>query len=266
LDTGEYLELLYKKYHKPQYIPPDPLEFPRKYSNREDREIVALIASSLAMGRVSGIKKAVDSVLTPLSSPREALLNISEGEFKKLYRNFSYRFFRGEHISALLTGIAETIREYGTLESCFMEGYLKSQKSGSENLFPALERFVRILSKKSGGDMGFILPAPEKGGACKRLNLFLRWMVRSDSVDPGGWVELNPSALLVPLDTHMLKNGRALGLTSRRQADRKTTLEITESFRKFDPEDPVRYDFSLTRLGIHPTVRSRDNPFMPAGF
>ena len=95
-----------------------------------------------------------------------------------------------------------------------------------------------------------LLPSPSAGSACKRLNLFLRWMVRQDNVDPGGWDSVSPAKLIIPLDTHMHRIGRRLGLTPRRQADLRTAIEITEGFRGICPSDPVRYDFALTRLGI----------------
>ncbi len=100
-------------------------------------------------------------------------------------------------------------------------------------------------------DMTMLLPSPGKGSACKRLNLFLRWMVRSDDVDPGGWSGVDAGKLIVPLDTHMHRMGLEVGLTRRKQADMQAALEVTRAFRTIAPEDPVRYDFALTRLGIH---------------
>jgi len=119
-------------------------------------------------------------------------------------------------------------------------------------LLPALGRFVDELCSAAGGLDDHLLPRPERGSACKRLNLWLRWMVRRDAVDPGGWTGVSPAQLVVPLDVHMHRICRALGLTRREAADLRTAVEITDAFRSFAPDDPVRYDFALTRLGIRP--------------
>jgi len=116
-----------------------------------------------------------------------------------------------------------------------------------DTVIPALEGFAKAFFP-SGSP--FLIPAPSKGSACKRLNLFLRWMVRQDEVDPGGWDLIPPSKLVVPLDTHMHRIGLLLSFTNRKQADLQTALEITDAFRKVAPHDPVKYDFVLTRLGI----------------
>ena len=115
---------------------------------------------------------------------------------------------------------------------------------------PAAGRFARTQFDMSGGYRQCLLPSPESGSACKRLNLFLRWMVRSDAVDPGGWSGVSPAMLIVPLDTHMHRIAAKLGLTKRRAADFRAAREVTGAFRTIAPEDPVKYDFALTRLGI----------------
>lgn len=120
----------------------------------------------------------------------------------------------------------------------------------AETVLPALDAFVTELTAVFEGKPVSLLPAPAKGSACKRLNLYLRWMVRKDNVDPGGWDGIPASRLVVPLDVHMHRISSSLGLTARKAADIKTAIEITRAFRKISPEDPVRYDFCLTRLGI----------------
>jgi uncharacterized protein (TIGR02757 family) len=120
-------------------------------------------------------------------------------------------------------------------------------RSGDPTVVPALSAFVGNVFPE-GCD--FLIPTPDRGSACKRLNLFLRWMVRRDDVDPGGWDGVPPSKLVVPLDIHMHRIALTLGLTERKQADLRTAIEITEAFRKLSPSDPVRYDFVLTRFGI----------------
>ena len=242
----EKLEYIFLEYHKPEFIHPDPLEFVWNFDKPDDREIVGLISSCLALGRVNCILRSINEVLRFLPSPKQNLLSLNLKEIRYLLKNFRYRFFTGEHIAQLLWGIRRIIVDFDTLENCFGVGLNVSD----ENIIPAVNRFVRLFGKITSNKTGMLLSLPEKGSACKRLNLFLRWMVRKDSIDPGGWDTLSPSQLIIPLDTHMLKFSKILGFTQRKQADLKTALEVTQSFQGIDPDDPVRFDFSLTRLGI----------------
>jgi len=139
------------------------------------------------------------------------------------------------------------LNEFGSLEACFLaDGEAEMDMRGAEAAFAA--RLCRMFPEGEST----LLPSPEHGSACKRLNLMLRWLVRCDEVDPGGWTEVPASALIVPLDTHMHRIARRLGLTRRKSADWKTAEEVTKAFAKYVPDDPVRYDFPLTRFGIHP--------------
>lgn len=141
----------------------------------------------------------------------------------------------------------------GSLEGCFLKGLKKE----NGDLPAAQEYFTNEFRSMAGGDLTTLICSPAGGSACKRLNLFLRWMVREDCVDPGGWTSIGPEKLLYPVDIHLLKACRSLGITRRKQADLKAVVEITEAFRVIDPKDPVRFDFSLTRLGIHPGLNRK---------
>ncbi len=156
-------------------------------------------------------------------------------------------------MAALLTGIKRAMAVHGSLERLFAAGLSR----GDATVLPALARFVGELRSSAGSALPSLLPSPADGSACKRLNLFLRWMVRRDAVDPGPWTTVPASRLVVPLDTHMFRIARGLGLTQRRQADLKSALEITAGFRALRPEDPVRYDFCLTRLALNPACREQ---------
>jgi len=250
--AGEILESLYKKYHSSRYIHPDPLELLKGYNSSGDREIVGIIASSLALGRVQNILTAVKSILDKLPSPRKTLLSLELEDLKKIFINFKYRFYTGMQLADFLFGIKCCLNKYGSLNRCFLSG----MKSSDKNVMPALDPFVKEIAGKNGENHARpgILPLPDNGSACKRLNLFLRWMVRQDEVDPGGWEGISTDKLIVPVDTHMLKVGRILGFTSRHQPDAEAAFEITESLKSYDPVDPVRYDFSITRPGIHPDL------------
>jgi len=241
----EKLEKLYQKYNRREYAAYDPLGFLYDYGNLYDREIAALIASALAYGRVAQILKSVAFVLEILGqSPMLFLRESSPHTIRKSFSEFRHRFATGDHLADLLTGAKKILQEYGSLHECFVSGMQKKD----ENPVPALILFCEHLRKT--GDPAHLVPRPEKGSACKRMNLFLRWMVRKDSVDPGGWDNIPKSKLIVPLDVHMHRVSRKLGLTARKTADMRTAREITAGFARWVPEDPVRYDFALTRPGI----------------
>ena len=246
-----FLEGMYYVYARREIINPDPLYFLYNYDNVRDREIVGLIASSLAYGRVAQIMKSVDRVLSCLgASPREFLLKNSNDVI--LPENFKHRFTTAADMNNLLKNISEVLREYGSIEE-FLRECLK--ESGG-NLFGGLDKFSDRLSRGKVEGSFSLITAPRDGSACKRLFLYLKWMVRKDEVDPGGWEVLSPSELVVPTDVHMHRIAGELGLTSRRSADLRTAIEITEGFREICAEDPVKYDFALTRLGI----RNISNP------
>jgi uncharacterized protein (TIGR02757 family) len=241
------LEALYKKYDARKWVHPDPLEFLYKYKALADREIVALIASSLAYGRVAQILKSVERILVLLGpSPSDFIFNHSGRDLSEMFHDFRHRFTRGEDMTAMLLGAKKTIETYGSLQKCLLRGL----GPGDETIIPALSFLMKELASCCAEGCNSLMPIPERGSACKRLNLFMRWMVRKDNVDPGGWDEIPPSILVVPLDTHMHRICGRLGLSARKSADANTALEITRAFREIAPSDPVRYDFALTRLGI----------------
>ena len=245
-DRGRYLDDLYKKYNRRDFVHPDPLEFLYDYEDPHDREIVGLISSSLAYGRVRQILKSVHSIIDRMKpSPSIFLKRASLTSLLSTFSEFKHRFTTGEEIAFLLFDIKGVIERYGSLYNCFTAGL-----NDDDTVLPAVSRFVKELCVERKRRFKSLIPSPTKGSACKRLNLFLRWMVRCDGVDPGGWDRVPASKLIVPLDTHMHRISLSLNLTTRKQADMKTALEITDSFRMISPDDPVKYDFALTRLGI----------------
>ena len=240
------LDKLYNQYNKREYVHPDPLEFLYAYKEIEDREIVALIASSLAYGNVAQILKSVSSILHIINpSPYLFVKDSTYRNIRKAFKGFRHRFAGEDHISALIKGIKHVINRFGSLNECFFSGLSPEHK----NVVPAMSFFSRQLTA-GNIEPGHLVARPEKGSACKRMNLFLRWMVRQDEVDPGGWLNVPPSKLIIPVDTHIHRISLALGLTNKRQANMNTALEITSRFKQFVPHDPVRYDFVITRLGI----------------
>lgn len=245
--SKDSLEKLYQKYNRREFVHPDPLEFLYGYDRLCDREIVALVASSLAYGRVAQILNSVSNVLERMTpSPSVFLEKASQEKIRDSFSGFRHRFTSGSQLSSMLLAVKRILKRYGSLRACFLDGL----KDGDSTTLPALSAFTGKLAVDADGGLAHLIPSPDRGSACKRLNLFLRWMVRCDEVDPGGWENVPVSKLVVPVDTHMHKICLLSGLTTRRQADMRTALQITEAFREIAPEDPVKYDFPLTRLGI----------------
>jgi len=244
--TREALEELYRRTNRRELVSPDPIEFLYRYDGL-DREVAGLVASSLAYGRVAQILRSVGKALALMGPPAGFATALPPAEMRRRLRGFKHRFTTGADLARLLAGAGRCIMAHGSLGRCFARHVARS----AENIIPAAAAFVEEISRAAGGGLGSLLPSPERGSACKRLNLYLRWMVRKDAVDPGGW-PVSPRVLLVPLDVHMHRICRAAGLTSRRQCDLRTAVEATRAFALFEPGDPVKYDFALTRAGINP--------------
>ena len=243
--STKLLEEIYSKYNRREFVHPDPLEFLYHYDNCDDIEIVGLIASSLAYGNVKQILKSVENVLEPMGKrPSLWLKNRNEDEIKNSFSGFKHRFTTAEEFIQFLLGIKKVLEMDGPLKEFIRESNTSSVVDIEEKLVEKI-RGVFSLEKIS------LLPDVKKRSACKRLNLFFRWMVRKDEVDPGCWSDiLSPEILIVPLDTHMYKFALKAGFTERKSTDMKTAMEITKKFRKINPDDPVKYDFVITRAGI----------------
>ena len=243
---GPHFEALYKQYNRIEYIDPDPLLPVRQFPDARDQEVVGLIASSLAFGNVKQILNSIAVVLERLPNPREDVLRMPPHALGRQFRQFRHRYVTGTELTGLLTGVRRVLREWDTLGDCFAQ----CVKPDDETLLPAMSRFTAELRKGSKLEKNYLLPDPAKGSACKRLLMYLRWMVRDDAVDLGLWRNVSPAKLIVPMDTHMHRMSRRLGITQRKSADMRAALEVTRAFRQVAPDDPVRYDFALTRLGI----------------
>lgn len=251
------LEELYRKYNHKRFIPPDPLQFVYHYKTKADMEIAGFLAACFAYGAVEQIEKFVTSLSGKMGkSPAKFIKNFSAKD-KKLFKPLKYRFNTSKDIISLFTILKKVLNRYGSIEKLFLKGY-----SGSdENIIPAAEKFVQALLKihngKTSAGLKFLLSNPAGGGTCKRLFLFLRWMVRNDEVDSGLWKKIDKSKLIVPVDVHIGRLSKTLGLHNRETVNLKTALEITESFRKICPKDPVKYDFALCRAGMQSSRSNR---------
>jgi uncharacterized protein (TIGR02757 family) len=250
---ASFLEHIYAECNRPERLCRDPLAIVKRYAGAADREIAALLCSTLAFGSVDLILRACEAALAPLGPhPAAALSAMGEAELAGAWGDFQYRFCFPEDMICLLRGMKRALGECGSLEDLFLRG-----DKGGQTVVGAVGSFVRAL--KSLGAEGArsiranLLPDPERGSACKRLFLFLRWLVREDSVDPGGWTRVERSRLVAPLDLHMtLVCSERLGFLDSPKADLASALRATAAFRLYAPEDPVKYDFALTRPGIDP--------------
>jgi uncharacterized protein (TIGR02757 family) len=259
------LDKFYNEYNFKERITHDPIEFPHRYSDPDDIEIAGLVASCLAYGKVGLFKPVIEQILKPVGRhPADFFKDFNPGRDKKHFQGISYRFNKEEDVLCLVYMISHTLKEWGSLKNIFYHYYKPEQ----EDIRYALEKFANYFMDintspvygrniRPNGLKQFF-PSPESGSACKRLNLFLRWMVRTKDIDLGIWNKLSPSKLIIPLDTHIARISRCLGLTKRKASDWKTAKEITESLKKLDPEDPLKYDFALCHQGISKLCRGRE--------
>lgn len=234
----------------------DPLAFPHCYADAADQELVAFLAASLAFGRVASIRASLERLLDAIGpSPRAFLAGWDGGRIASL-DGFVHRWVGETELRAFLRAVRGALAERGSLGALFLAG-----DRGEADFVPALARFYAALRDKAGAPRGvrtrglrFLLPDPEAGGACKRAHLFLRWMVRKDAFDLGLWRDLSPrlapARLLLPMDTHVHRISTYLGLTARPTADLRAAREATDVLRALEPDDPVSYDWALSRLGI----------------
>jgi uncharacterized protein (TIGR02757 family) len=263
------LERLYKTFDR-RFLSSDPLEFVHRFKGRGDREITGLIASSLAYGQVGQIKKSIEGVLEVMGwEPYRFTVAFRPSRDKILFRHFRHRFNNGHDISCLIYFAKQIFDRFGSVEEFFVKGYCREDKNIKNALTSFSERVLKLdtagiyegreLPAHAG--VRFFFPSPARGSPCKRLNLYLRWMVRrGDGLDFGLWKKVDPSKLVIPLDTHIVRISKNIGLTARATADWKMAEEITENLKKFGPHDPVKYDFALARLGILDECPTRVDP------
>jgi uncharacterized protein (TIGR02757 family) len=259
-ELKQILENLYNKYNHQEFIPPDPLQFVYKYTNNSDREIVAFFASALAYGRVEQIEKSLHDLFNRMgSSPFEFVKSFSAGSKDKL-RGFKHRFNDENDIADLAMIFKKVLTKYLSLEKLFLHGYNESDGT----ILPALEIFcdnlMKIHNKPVSRGLGYLLCKPSSGSPCKRLNLFLRWMVRDDEVDSGLWSCVDKAKLIIPVDVHIARLTGFLLMHARANMNLKAAIEITHAFAELNPADPVKYDFALSRIGI---LENCDGKFRP---
>lgn len=229
--------------------------FVHAFADARDKEIVALVAASLAFGNVVAIRASVARALAVLGdAPSEAARTMTEASLSTRLEGFVHRVYRGEHVARLVANAGALQRAHGTLGAYFAE---RLAAHGGE-LLPAMADLADALRGSAPArGMKHLMPDPRAGSACKRLLLYLRWMIRpADGVDFGLW-PVSPAVLVIPVDTHVHRIAKNLRLTERDDASYATALEITAALRRFDADDPVRYDFALCHLGVSRACPSR---------
>lgn len=236
----------------------DPVEAPRRYESPADQEVAGLVAAGLAYGRADLFRPKIFGLLEVMGpSPAAFARDFDSARDGALLAPFAYRFNLPSDLGALIAGMGAAIRRDGSLGRTLA----RELRDNGDDLRSALAAFSRALREEGRAlaepAMGppraieHLLADPAKGGACKRLLLYVRWMVRKDEVDLGTWADLIPRRHLVnPVDTHVMRIARLLGLTRRKDLSWRTAEEITAALRLLDPEDPVRYDFALCHLGM----------------
>jgi len=246
----EKLEFHYKAFDISS-LAPDPAEFLRDKSTNEDIEIAGLISSVMAYGNVKQINATLKALFTVIGlEPFEFIRNFKIRDFKEKI-NLKHRFYTTSDIITFLIILSRIVGEYGSIKNYFLSQYRNEDESVKNMLERAPEKFLALAEASQAGltpGVRFMFPKPSGGSACKRMNLFLRWMVRKDSIDYGIWSEIPASKLIIPVDTHIAKIAQKLRLTKRKNVSWKMAEEITENLRKFDPEDPVKYDFALCHI------------------
>lgn len=246
--SKEYLEELVKKYETSDFIKNDPVQFPHLFDKQEDIEVSGLIASCFAYGSRPKIIETLKYIFKVTgNSPAEFARNFNIDRDAELFRGFIYRYNTEKDLVLLIHVIGQTLKKYGTLEKAFLKGYMPEEK----NLKQSPANFVELLrgylpcDETTCKGLFYLIPSPAGGSACKRLNLFLKWMIRKPPVDLNLWKTIPTNKLIIPLDTHVARISKKFGLTSRSGNDWKTAEEITENLKKFDENDPVKYDFAL---------------------
>ena len=266
-DIRSTLDALYSS-RSLQHLGNDPLSFCHRYPDPADREIAAVVASSFAYGSIAIILRTLEAIFAELGhSPRRYVEHFDPQAGLRLFSRFKHRFNDGRDLCALFWGMRQMVEQTGSIGSFFLRGHNAADRdiSGALNRYSAAALALDYSAVFGSHDIPadsffrFLLPAPVSGSACKRLCMMLRWMARpADGIDLGLWNGVSPAQLIIPVDTHISRISRYLGLTGRKASDWRMAQEITAALRLFDPADPVKYDFSLAHLGISDGCDGKD--------
>ncbi len=245
--TKTELDKLVEKYENKTFIESDPIQIPHRYKDKEDIEIVAFISALFAYGSRKVFIPKLDELFSKME--KKPLEYIKNGEFSNLI-NFNYRFAKENDVVEILKILSKLYNSNETIQTLFRYGY--EQKSDIKGMLQVVTDYFYLNSTDNVGEgFYFMLANPKNNGAMKRLNMFLRWLVRKPPVDFGLWDFIPTSELLIPLDTHVAKISREMNLLTRKSNDFKAVLELTDKLKQFDANDPTKYDFAIYAKGIN---------------
>jgi uncharacterized protein (TIGR02757 family) len=266
-DLKEILNLAYAVRSR-QYLVNDPLLFCHRYEDPRDREVAAVIAAAFAYGGIKIILRTLESIFSNMGrSPWRYVATFEPQQGLQTFAGFKHRFNDGRDLCALLWAIRQMLEKSGTVEAFFLRSHDPDAEdvTGSLNGYSAsvlaleYEPVFGMLQIPDDSYFPFLFPAPASGSACKRLCMFLRWVVRpDDGIDLGLWHGIDPARLIIPVDTHISRISSYFGLTARKSADWRMAREITAGLRACDRNDPVKYDFALAHLGISAGCDGKD--------
>jgi uncharacterized protein (TIGR02757 family) len=246
----EFLDKKVEEYNRPSFIPHDPICIPHRYSKKQDIEIAAFFASIFAWGnRTTIINKTTELMKLMDDAPHQFIVHHSDEELQKMLA-FKHRTFNTTDLLYFLLFLKHHYQKHSSLETAFTswmkrgDTTIENALTGFHDYFFSLED-APVRTKKH-------IATPARGSTCKRLTMFLRWMVRKDNcgVDFGIWKNISPAQLICPIDVHVARVGRQFNLIQRKQTDWQTALELTNQLKKFDRDDPAKYDFALFSLGV----------------
>jgi uncharacterized protein (TIGR02757 family) len=250
------LDTLYDEFNA-AHAAADPVWFAHRFTAPADREVVAFIASALAFGRVQSVLNSIEGLLAVMgASPATFVRAFDPARDRKCFDHLVHRWTNGADFGALIWILHNMLERSGSIEGFFAEGLPADAVDVGDGLQSFSTRALAIDlrpiygRRKPRPGVAYFFSKPSSGGACKRLNLFLRWMVRHDQVDLGVWSKVRPSQLIVPLDTHIIRIGRCLGLTRYASPGWRMAVDVTAALRQLDPLDPARFDFSMCHLGM----------------
>jgi uncharacterized protein (TIGR02757 family) len=249
MDLKNLLEEKAHQYNNPNFIERDPISIPHRYTKRQDIEISAFLCATLAWGRRDIILTKCNHLLKLMNNaPHEFVLNFTHNDLVKL-QEFKHRTFSSSDLVYFLRFLQSYYRQNDSLEGAFAMA-INKQDHSTENALTGFHQLFFSLDDLPKSTLRHI-STPKNKSACKRLSMFLRWMVRKDGngVDFGLWNDIKPHQLVVPCDVHVHTVSKKLGLTARNNLDWKAALEITKELKKMDPDDPIKYDFALFSIG-----------------
>ena len=246
--TKTELDRLVEKYETPDFIKDDPIQFIHKYQVKSDLELVGFISSLFSYGSRKVFIKKLEEILSKANGDITEF--VKNGDFSAL-KGIEYRFSKDNDIIPIFEILSGLYNESRGLEELFKYGWVSANKTDYYKFFQSVVGYFYSRAPKTAGQ-GFyhIIPNPVNGGAMKRMNMFLRWMVRKPPVDLGIWKFMEPKDLLIPLDVHVAKVSREMGLLNRKSNDFKAVIELTERLREYSPDDPVKYDFAMFAFGV----------------